>query len=428
MTSCQVCCETTKKVVTCACEFVTCVTCAKRYTLDTHDPHCMSCKRAWGRADLLKNLGSVFTSKTYKTHRENVLFERERAMLPATQARLENYRLEKRLELSISQTKNKLSRLRKEIAALETNVLQDQQTRERLIRTKWETAGTADAVQEVARVDRVTCGCPDQGCSGFLMASNHTCGACGKKACARCNLLLVDGHVCLDADVATAQIIRKETKPCPRCNVPIFRSSGCPQMFCTQCQCVFDWGSGLEQTHGVMHNPHYFDWLAKQGRRPVRADACGFGRLYEILATGKGQIDDSDYVHLVQHVRKAGHFRDQAIPRLSAQDAPADHVELRLQLLDRRIAESTFKTAIQRQEKRRSKEIELRQILETYVAAVRDIIMEFGTWKGDFAPPKVDRAKVPEGVRALHALRQYIRVQLDDLAKVYSVKTVSFYP
>lgn len=429
MISCGVCCETVAKAIGCACDFDACVACAKRYLLESHeDPHCMSCRRAWGREDLIANFGPTFVSKTYKSHREQILFERERAMLPATQARLANYRREKQLAISVSDKKKKASKLRREIMMLEAEMRDERTTRERLVRTKWEVVDfRAETAARAPAADRVLCGCPEDGCAGFLRSSDHACGACGKKACSRCNLALTEDHECKEDDIATAKMIRKETKPCPKCNVPIYRASGCPQMFCTQCQCVFDWSTGLEQTHGVVHNPHYFDWLAKNGRRPGDdrggRQACGFTNLYDLLTAMRHTVGPEDRETLSFHVRKAGHLRAQEIPRLPVPGDRADHLELRLRFLDKKITEKAFKTAVQREEKKRTRQIELRQIMETYVAAVQDLVTELGTWTTVFAPPTVDHAKIPKTVRALEALKHYIFTQVQALSDTYGVKT-----
>lgn len=428
MISCGVCCETVAKAVKCSCDFVACIACAKRYLLESHeDPHCMSCRRAWGREDLKNNFGPTFVSTTYKKHRENILFERERAMLPATQGRLDNYRMDKHLMVSILEKKKKASEFRRKIMVLDAEIRNEITIRTRLVRTRWEVGEIRAVAATTTEIDRILCGCPEDGCVGFLRSSDHACGACGKKACSRCNLPLTEDHECREDDIATAKMIRKETKPCPKCNVPIYRASGCPQMFCTQCQCVFDWSTGLEQTGGVVHNPHYFDWLMKNGRGPPGNDhrgrqACGFTRLYDLLTAMRHTVGPEDRATLSFHVRKAGHFRAQEIPRLPVPGDRADHLELRLRFLDKKITETAFKTAVQREEKKRTRQIELRQIMETYVAAVQDIVMELGTWTTDFAPPVVDYDNIPKTVRALNTLDEYISTQVKALSDTYGVK------
>ena len=64
-------------------------------------------------------------------------------------------------------------------------------------------------------------------------------------------------HVCKEENIKSAEMIKKSTKNCPKCAVPIFKISGCDQMFCTECKIAFSWKTG-EIDNGVIHNPHYF--------------------------------------------------------------------------------------------------------------------------------------------------------------------------
>lgn len=52
------------------------------------------------------------------------------------------------------------------------------------------------------------------------------------------------------------------TRPCPTCFVPIYKISGCDQMFCTECHAKFSWRTG-KVVKGLFHNPHFFEWIDK---------------------------------------------------------------------------------------------------------------------------------------------------------------------
>ena len=54
----------------------------------------MSCRKGWTREALVDNFTQKFVSKTYKQRREDLLFERERSLMPATQPYVE---LERRI-------------------------------------------------------------------------------------------------------------------------------------------------------------------------------------------------------------------------------------------------------------------------------------------------------------------------------------------
>ena len=48
----------------------------------------------------------------------------------------------------------------------------------------------------------------------------------------------------------------------------IHKTEGCNQMYCVMCHTAFDWNS-LRIITGVIHNPHYFEYLNRQpGQAP----------------------------------------------------------------------------------------------------------------------------------------------------------------
>ena len=91
MTDCNICCEklnnSNRKEVTCVfCDYVICRTCFQRYITETSlDPHCMSCKKDFNHDFVVANCTSAFITKDLKKHRENILLQREKALLPETQ-------------------------------------------------------------------------------------------------------------------------------------------------------------------------------------------------------------------------------------------------------------------------------------------------------------------------------------------------------
>nr|ADB77772.1 parkin variant SV5DEL [Rattus norvegicus] len=59
---------------------------------------------------------------------------------------------------------------------------------------------------------------------------------------------------------ASKETIKKTTKPCPRCNVPIEKNGGCMHMKCPQPQCKLEWcwNCGCEWNRACMGD-HWFD-------------------------------------------------------------------------------------------------------------------------------------------------------------------------
>ncbi len=87
----------------------------------------------------------------------------------------------------------------------------------------------------------------------------------------------------------------------------------CDQMFCTSCNIAFSWISG-EIDNGVVHNPHYYQWLAKNGRvddrqnrvlRPQAGNQCMTA--YDMIQRVKTKIRKlNEYLSLMTSVKKLG--------------------------------------------------------------------------------------------------------------------------
>jgi len=92
---CSICIEpmnkSTRKRVECgSCDYSACRECYKQYLLNTNDnPHCMSCKGEWNQVAMIEKFDKSFVNTGYKQHRENVLVDRERSKMVATQPYVE---------------------------------------------------------------------------------------------------------------------------------------------------------------------------------------------------------------------------------------------------------------------------------------------------------------------------------------------------
>jgi len=116
--------------------------------------------------------------------------------------------------------------------------------------------------------------CQVKECKGYL-STQYKCGLCEKYTCSQCLLVKEEGHECKEDDVSTVRLIRKETKPCPKCSTRISKIDGCDQMWCVECKTAFSWKSG-NIVNGAIHNPHYYDFLRKtQGFVPRADNPCG---------------------------------------------------------------------------------------------------------------------------------------------------------
>ena len=137
--------------------------------------------------------------------------------------------------------------------------------------------------------------CTRDGCQGFLSTA-WKCGLCEWHSCSKC--FEVKGHAhdapheCKKEDIDTADIIRRDCKPCPKCGEFIEKASGCSQMYCISCQTPWDWITGKIVTSGPIHNPHYYEWMRRTGgavpRNPADVPCGGFPGAWELVRFPRG--------------------------------------------------------------------------------------------------------------------------------------------
>jgi hypothetical protein len=128
---------------------------------------------------------------------------------------------------------------------------------------------------------RFVMACPLEGCRGFL-STQYKCGTCQKHVCSDCLCLKLEEHVCNENDRLSAEMIKRETKPCPKCGTRIHKIDGCDQMYCTNqlegtyCNTAFSWRTG-EIVTGTIHNPHFYELQQRKGiqMRNVGDIQCG---------------------------------------------------------------------------------------------------------------------------------------------------------
>ena len=257
---CAICCEsfTQLQFITCNyCEFKSCKTCTQRYIVESYnDPHCMNCKKTWSQ----EYMDSVFTKKfinnDLKKHRENILLEREKAMLPATQDACEREKTVRNIRKDVDVLYLQKRELQRQLSLLNNNI-------EESMRNIYAIRNGINHNQQRKQFVRK---CPGENCRGFL-STQWKCGLCEFHVCKDCNEILTvpkDEHICDENSKATVSMLAKDTKPCPTCGTMIFRISGCSQMWCPDCHTSFCWNTGRIET-GTIHNPHYYEWMRRNG-------------------------------------------------------------------------------------------------------------------------------------------------------------------
>ena len=363
-----------------SCQVSSCRRCIQTFLVSsTNDPHCMHCNKVWEREFIDDHLTATYRMNDYKKHRENILLDREIALMPATQHRAEQIRDADKLHAEMMPPLDaQLKELYEEQAAVSRriNALYNQRSdtlhQIRLLRT----GQTKKAKAEINFIRK----CPDGECRGFL-SSAWKCGLCSKWACPECHEIKGDNrdaaHECKPENVATAKLLAKDSRPCPGCGVVICKIEGCDQMWCPQCHTAFSWRTGQKET-GVVHNPHFYEWQrrANGGVAPrVAGDvACGGVPQYHEIRAGTNTLKPTEISSILAFHRIIQHIQAVEITRFHNVFNQADNEDMRISYLLGNISAEDLKVEIQKREKKREKERAQRRAYEVLVQGGSDLM------------------------------------------------------
>ena len=377
MENCDVCCEKLNKInhkkVKCPfCDLTSCRSCSQRYILESfQDPHCMGCKTAWNREFVDSFCTKYFRTTELKRHRENVLFERECALMPDTQPEVERIIQMRRIRRIIREQKQKLLELHHRYQTLQLGEPMPDEIRilyremENTYRHLEQIRNSGTIIDNEPR--RFVRQCPIEECKGFLNEEWY-CGLCERHYCKSCNELLDENHVCDKDVVETMKLLNKDSKSCPKCGTVIHKTSGCAQMWCINCHTAFNWRTGQIE-NGRIHNPHFIEFRRKTMMSREHGDIpCGgaptFRELREIGATN--QI--LQYAMVIQQVEHEHMFLDTR---------PIDNTQLRIAYMLNDISREDFKNFLQRQEKYKDKVRDLSNIYEMIGNTGGDLLRQY---------------------------------------------------
>jgi len=295
------------------------------------DPSCMSCKAPFDREFLIRVTNKSFMKNIYKKHRCELLFEHEKSRFPETMVDVsyiqdlrekivtlsdENNEFQNEVNMKWSEAEtaceysNKsLKSIQDEILYLqvmESNILQeidavkrpyedkvnelsDKMSQNNVIigQSRWTITSYQNGEfinflqnRDTKAKSYFVNPCSNGDCNGFL-DENWKCNSCMNYSCNKCLEVIGSNndekHECNPDSVETAKLLKKETKPCPKCRTRIYKINGCDQMWCTCCHVAFSWNTGKVE-RGIVHNPHYYNFRRNGGAAVVRAPGdfvCG---------------------------------------------------------------------------------------------------------------------------------------------------------
>ena len=372
---CQICAEklnrsSRKPIACCKCEYIACSMCWKTYlTSSLDDPHCMSCNFTWSYETVISMFDKTFINKRYKKHREEMLISREMSLMPATQPLVERQIVIRKNNIIIDGHLDRIRELEAQINVIRSTIYDLGPSRYDLYDEI--EISTGESKREFVRK------CTYEGCLGYL-STQWKCGICGNWSCPHCYEVTgetKDDHECNEDILASANLIKKDTKLCPKCSMGIFKISGCDVMFCTDCHTSFNWKTNRIIT-GAAHNPHHAEWLLT---RPAILNThqilCGrevdgnFRRMFRQTAIARG-ISSSMWE---ERIRCIEHINVIEIPRYNINIITSNQ-QLRINLMMGDITEEKFKLTIHKREKAFNKKQAIYNILTMFSSCQTDII------------------------------------------------------
>lgn len=407
---CSVCCDkynlNNHKKISCSyCDYSCCRSCVQSYLTSTmQDAHCMNCKNLWNREFLNEHCTKTFCNGLYRKHREKILLEREKILMPATQEYVSREIKARGLESKINEMTKEINTLYQKRAILMDNV--------NIVRN------TSVPLEEDGERRKFVRKCPIDECRGFL-STKWKCGVCDSTICNKCNEKNDENHECNPEAVKTMELLKKDTKGCPSCGTMITFIEGCRQMWCPLCHTAFDWQT-LRIDTGRIHNPHYYEFRMKSGisgREHGDIPCGGVPDVYEIC----GALGIS-HRYLIE--RQTLNFPQKRIITIHRTIIHIERIELRyyynleeennrdlrVSYMLGELSETDYKKKIQRREKSREKKRDIHNVLRMFIDTTGDLLRQF----------VIDKNKFDEIYELLTKLVGYTSRELYNISKRYN--------
>lgn len=362
---------------------------------------CVYCKHEWMDVDLLTEaFGKTFVAVDYKKMREKRLLDAEVALLPETQLVIERERkiqevrdvVDKlnracrdadRVVLDLKHKKRYKKKEEKKLIDLDiAEAVVKQRAASDILRLArdnlYDLMINDDTAVEQRR--QFVRGCPAEGCRGFL-STQWKCGLCDVDVCKDCNIIKTgDSHTCKQEDVDTVKMLRKDSKPCPKCACLIFKIDGCDQMWCTMCHTAFSWARGTIETK--IHNPHYYEWLRKTKGSVPRE--LGDGGCAQVVDEFEQAINNIERVQIYWSRKNKNmdvvkrlyslHMFIRHIQDVELMSERVDNKDLRVKYLKGEYSKEKLAQHVQRRDKKISSNRDVNNLFRTFALGVSQFV------------------------------------------------------
>ena len=334
----------------------------------------MNCHRPFNHDAMVQLFGASFVKTEWKRHREDVLLDRETAMLAETQAYVDQELQQRENKKRIRELEEEKERLKRQMREIDTTIHDIVNTR-----VDVKTTERREFVQR----------CAHNGCEGFL-TNNWKCRKCGFDTCKDCGAFKGEDptlHVCKDEDKASMKLIREDSRRCVKCGSWTYKIHGCNQMYCVVpgCNTAWDWRTGRVVT-GVIHNPEYFRMRRELNllHRDVNDVPCG-GAPTIIELTRLWRTDSHQYLMMSGFLRILQHITMEELPRYPDRAMAQDNRDLRIKYFLSELDGDEMKVKLQQREKKINKQRDINMLLNMLVTTISDLLRQIVIQPSSFA-------------------------------------------
>lgn len=385
--TCNICCEDFTKrdrvEIQCPrsdCGFVCCSSCVRKYICECiNEPHCMNCKFSYEDDFLQPYMTKKFMNNEYKQKQGDIFLQLEQSLIPETQTQAKEYMERKRRTEEYNAYRKSVLDTYDPLIEKYRKLLSDAQINKEKELAKAHTLLIKKAKKEVEKKNFMM-KCQVNDCRGYL-SSSYKCQLCENTTCSKCFMVITENHSCLEEHIQSAQMIKKETKPCPNCVTPIYKIEGCDQMWCTSCNNAFSWKHGTI-IHNNIHNPHYFDYLQKHnnGQRPRNPNdvLCGgIPDLGHLLSMTSSLNRSSLITEINQCIGKIQRFITHIQMLFLTQQQTYDYEYSRIQYMVKEIELTKWKSQILKLKKQEARDTYERQMMDLVVQVGCDLLRNY---------------------------------------------------
>jgi hypothetical protein len=143
-------------------------------------------------------------------------------------------------------------------------------------------------------------------------------------------------------------------------------------MFCISCQTPFDWETGKIVTKGAIHNPHYYEWMARNGgipRNPQDIPCGGYPNawdLYRVQPRSLTVRQGPQWIHFTDFHRICMDIQDLGARTYRSHLDQGAVQELHVQFLLGDMTEEQWGRRLAMLEKKRKRDAEIQEVFAAF--------------------------------------------------------------